>query len=87
MGRAVYVTGRLKSSPSISWLRLLLGIDHQAAHADVHRPTVEATEAMFAEFFAEWEERYPAMIRLWRTSWEQLIPFLDFPPELRRSWL
>lgn len=24
------------------------------------------------------------MIRLWRTSWENFIPFLDYPPELRR---
>lgn len=24
------------------------------------------------------------MIRMWRTSWEQFIPFLDFPPELRK---
>jgi transposase-like protein len=47
-------------------------------------PTVEAAEAVFAEFCAEWEDMYPAMIRLWRTSWEQFIPFLDFPPELRK---
>lgn len=47
-------------------------------------PTVAAAEAVFAEFCDEWEEMYPAMIRLWRTSWEQFVPFLDFPPELRK---
>jgi putative transposase len=47
-------------------------------------PTLEAAETAFAEFCDEWEQTYPAMIRLWRTSWEQFIPFLDFPPELRK---
>jgi transposase-like protein len=47
-------------------------------------PNAQAAETAFADFCAEWEERYPAMIRLWRTSWEHFIPFLDYPPELRR---
>jgi putative transposase len=47
-------------------------------------PTLEAAEVSFAEFCDEWEEMYPAMIRLWRDNWEQFTPFLDFPPELRK---
>ena len=47
-------------------------------------PTVQAAETAFQELCAEWEESYPAMIQLWRTSWEHCIPFLDYPPELRR---
>ena len=47
-------------------------------------PTPDAAQAVFAEFCAEWEDRYPAMIRLWRTSWEQFTPFLSYPPELRK---
>ncbi|QGK72245.1 IS256 family transposase [Allosaccharopolyspora coralli] len=47
-------------------------------------PTVEAAEVEFTEFCAEWEDRYPAMIRLWRHSWEQFTPFLAYPPELRK---
>lgn len=47
-------------------------------------PTVAAAETAFVEFSADWEEKYPAMIRLWRNSWEQFIPFLDYPPELRK---
>ncbi|RSM56892.1 IS256 family transposase [Kibdelosporangium aridum] len=47
-------------------------------------PTPDAAEAAFAEFCAEWEDRYPAMIRLWRNSWDQFTPFLEFPPELRK---
>lgn len=47
-------------------------------------PTVEAAEARFDEFADEWGEKYPAIIRLWRSSWEQFTPFLAFPPEIRK---
>ena len=47
-------------------------------------PTSEAAETVFTEFSAEWEETYPAMIRLWRNNWEQFTPFLAFPPDLRK---
>jgi transposase-like protein len=40
--------------------------------------------AAAAAFAAAWGERYPAIIRLWRAHWEQFIPFLAFPPEVRR---
>ena len=45
----------------------------------------EAAAAAALEAFAErWEQRYPAIIRLWRAHWEQFTPFLAFPPEVRR---
>jgi transposase-like protein len=47
-------------------------------------PTTDAAEARFAEFETEWGDRYPAIIRLWRSSWEQFTPFLAFPPEIRK---
>jgi|tagenome__1003787_1003787.scaffolds.fasta_scaffold20281102_2 putative transposase len=40
--------------------------------------------ARFAEFEADWGQRHPAIIRLWRSSWEQFTPFLEFPPEIRK---
>jgi transposase-like protein len=47
-------------------------------------PTVAAAEARFAEFEDDWGQRYPVIIKLWRTAWEQFTPFLAFPPEIRR---
>ena len=47
-------------------------------------PTIEAAEVAFADFDEEWREMYPAMIRSWETSWDQFVPFLAFPPELRK---
>ncbi|EQD84112.1 hypothetical protein GCM10009533_64320 [Saccharopolyspora spinosporotrichia] len=46
--------------------------------------TAEAAEARFAEFEQDWGRKYPAIIRLWRSSWEQFTPFLAFPPEIRK---
>ena len=46
-------------------------------------PTVAAAEARFAEFAETWAERYPAMIDTWRRAWEEFVPFLEFPVELR----
>ncbi len=47
-------------------------------------PTVEAAEAHFQDFAEEWRPLYPAMIRSWENSWEEFVPFLEFPVELRR---
>lgn len=47
-------------------------------------PTVEAVEARFGEFAAEWRALYPAMIRSWENAWEEFVPFLEFPVELLR---
>jgi transposase-like protein len=47
-------------------------------------PTVAAAEQRFAEFEQAWRGKYPAIIRLWRSAWAQSIPFLAFPPEIRR---
>jgi transposase-like protein len=47
-------------------------------------PTVEAAEARFAEFADEWGAKYPAMIRSWETSWNEFVPFLEYPAELRK---
>lgn len=48
-------------------------------------PTVEAAEtalAVFAE--SELGRKHPHTVKTWRDAWERFIPFLAFPPELRR---
>ncbi len=45
----------------------------------------EAAAAAALETFAgQWEDRYPAIVRLWRAHWAEFTPFLAFPPEVRR---
>ena len=36
------------------------------------------------EFQDEWGTKYPAIVDLWRDAWEVFIPFLAYPPEIRR---
>jgi Transposase, Mutator family len=40
--------------------------------------------AALEAFAAAWEQRYPAIVRLWRAHWAEFVPFLAFPPEVRR---
>ena len=48
-------------------------------------PTVEAAEAALAELAqSELGRRYPATLSTWTSAWERFIPFLEFPPELRK---
>ena len=47
-------------------------------------PSLKAAEEAFDEFAVDWEEKYPAMIKSWRDTWDDFIPFLEFPKELRK---
>jgi transposase-like protein len=47
-------------------------------------PTVEAAQTRFAEFAGEWRGLYPAMIQGWESVWQEFVPFLEFPVELRK---
>jgi putative transposase len=42
-----------------------------------------AADALTA-FEASWGERYPMIGKTWREVWEHVIPFLAFPPDVRR---
>lgn len=49
-------------------------------------PTREAGWRAFEEFDDKWGKPYPAISGLWRTAWEQFIPFLDYTtPKSARS--
>ena len=47
-------------------------------------PGLEAAKQAFAEFAETWEDKYPAMIKSWLDQWDDFIPFLEFPNELRK---
>jgi putative transposase len=42
-----------------------------------------AAEAL-ERFETDWGERYPMIGKTWREAWEHVIPFLAFPPDVRR---
>ncbi len=47
-------------------------------------PSEAAAQDRFAEFAAEWGQRYPAIVRLWESSWAEFVPFLEYDVEVRR---
>lgn len=56
----------------------------KAMRAIYTAPTVPAAEEAFADFAEQWRGTYPAMINSWENSWAEFVPFLEFPPELRK---
>jgi putative transposase len=44
----------------------------------------DAAMAALEEFEEKWGEKLPVIGQAWRTSWEYVIPFLSFEPEVRR---
>ncbi len=44
----------------------------------------QAAEAALDAFEQRWEQRYPTIVKLWRSHWAEFVPFLAFPPEVRR---
>jgi putative transposase len=47
-------------------------------------PTIDAATARFGEFAEHWRDRYPAMVAAWERAWDDFVPFLAFPVELRQ---
>jgi putative transposase len=48
-------------------------------------PTVDVAGAELDTFAdSMWGKKYPATVRAWRDAWERFIPFLEFPPEVRK---
>jgi transposase-like protein len=43
-----------------------------------------AARAAFDDLAEKWGQRYPAVIRLWDSAWEEFVPFLDYDVEIRR---
>ena len=46
--------------------------------------TVEVAQEKLREFEAKWDGKYPTIGQSWRRNWEQIIPFLAYPQEIRK---
>ena len=66
----------------VSWkLRKAVAADLRAIYSAA---TVAEAEAQLAAFAEKWGEAYPPIVQSWRRNWARLIPFFDYPPEIRR---
>ena len=46
--------------------------------------TLDEAESQLETFADTWDQRYPMISRSWRQHWQELIGFLDYPPEIRQ---
>jgi len=46
--------------------------------------TVELAEQALDDFELTWGDKYPAIVKSWRTNWEKITPFKQFPVEIRK---
>ncbi|HEY1257488.1 MAG TPA: IS256 family transposase [Terracidiphilus sp.] len=46
--------------------------------------TAEEAERQLQQFAARWDARYPTIAAMWRRNWLGVIPFFQFPAEIRR---
>lgn len=69
-------------------LRYVVAKDSKAVVATLKRiyqsATAEEAATELDTFDAEWGARYRAVVRLWRGNWDNIIPFFQFLPEIRK---
>ena len=46
--------------------------------------TAEEAEQKLTEFEREWGETYSSIAQIWQRNWNRIIPFFDYPPEIRK---
>lgn len=46
--------------------------------------TLAEAELGLMDFEHQWGEAYPLIAKSWRSNWQRIIPFFDYPPEIRR---
>jgi len=73
------VRGSLRYASRKDWKQVAAGLKTVYT-----APTLDAAETRWLEFAETWGEAYPTIIGLWERSWEQFIPFLAHPGELRK---
>jgi putative transposase len=69
-------------------LRFVPWKERKAVAAELRRiysaPTQEAAEQALDDFEAKWGERFPMVVKSWRSNWTNLTTFFGYPPELRK---
>ena len=46
--------------------------------------SAEDAELELEKFSKKWDKKYPVIAKQWQTSWSNIIPFFEYPPEIRK---
>jgi transposase-like protein len=70
-------------------LRFVGWKDKKSVAADLKKiytaTTVENAERALDDFAQKWDEKFPSISRSWRAHWGNVIPFLDYPLDIRKA--
>ncbi|EMF82619.1 transposase, mutator family [Leptospira weilii serovar Topaz str. LT2116] len=71
---------------SLKWVsykqRKELALDLKAIYQS---PSEEMAKKCLDDFSAKWDSQYPMISKSWRNNWESVIPFLAYPPNIRKA--
>jgi putative transposase len=48
-------------------------------------PTESAAQQALEVFASKWDSKYPTIGRQWRSNWPNLVPFFEYPEDIRRA--
>lgn len=66
----------------VSWkLRKAVAADLRTIYTAA---TIEEAEMRLVEFAAKWGAGYPAIVQSWQRNWARIVPFFDYPAEIRK---
>ena len=66
----------------VSWkLRKAVAADLRTIYTAA---TIEEAEMRLVEFAAKWSASYPAIVQSWQRNWARIVPFFDYPAEIRK---
>ena len=69
-------------------LRFVTWKDRKAVAKDLkaiyRAATVEQAELELVRFAERWDATYPTISRSWQRHWDRIVPFLAYPPEIRK---
>ena len=47
--------------------------------------TAEEAGANLVKFSEKWDKRYPTVSKIWLRNWERIIPFFEYPEDIRKA--
>jgi putative transposase len=66
----------------VSWkMRKVVAADLKTIYS---ASTADDAILRLEEFADQWGQDYPTIVKSWRSNWERIVPFFEYPPEIRR---
>jgi putative transposase len=66
----------------VSWkMRKVVAADLKTIYSSA---TADEAVLRLQELEEKWGADYPTIVKSWRSNWERIVPFFEYPPEIRR---